>query len=423
MPHGELPLDAIERALHRLAQGVIDSGGMEIGAGDAEEEGDLVARAGASILGQLDDRLVDGLAGGERGEAGFDQALDAEAGLNASCIYEKFHPGHPNKGGNFRLLLSLTVILRIKLNRVMELNYHHLRYFWVTAREGGLRAAAEKLNVSMPSISAQIAQLEEELGEPLFRRSGRGNVLTEAGQVALRYADEIFSLGGELASAIRQQPTTKALRLHVGIVDSFPKLVTQQILHPVFALPQAVHVICREGKVEDLLAQLAAHRLDVVLADEPAPGSLKVRVFNHPLGESGVTFCATPGLAATLRKGFPRSLHQAPALLPAEATGLRRSLERWFHSLGVVPRIVAEFEDAALMKVMASEVRGFIAVPTVVAEEAVERFSLRIIGATEECRDQFFAITAERRLTHPAIVALTRTARPAAKSAGKAKPH
>lgn len=287
------------------------------------------------------------------------------------------------------------------------LNYHHLRYFWAVAREGSLRRAAQKLNVSPPSVSAQIRELEEAFGEKLFRRSGRSNVLTDAGQVALRYADEIFSLGQELANAVKQRPTAKALRLHVGVADSFPKLVTQQILQPVFALAQPVHVICREGKVEDLLAQLAAHRLDVVLADEPAPGSLKVRVFNHPLGECGVTFCAGARLASTLRRGFPRSLNGAPALLPAEGTGLRRSLDRWFQTLGVAPRIVAEFEDPALMKVMASGGQGFIPVPSIVAQEAVDRFSLRIVGATEKCRDQFFAITAERRIHHPAVAVLT----------------
>jgi LysR family transcriptional activator of nhaA len=287
------------------------------------------------------------------------------------------------------------------------LNYHHLRYFWTVAHEGGLRLAAEKLHVSPPSISAQIRELEEILGERLFRRSGRGNVLTDAGQVALRYADEIFNLGSELVNAVKQRPTASSLRLHVGIADSFPKLVTQQVLQPVFSLPQSVHVICREGKVEDLLAQLVAHRLDVVLSDEPAPASVKVRVFNHPLGECGVTFCAASPLAATLRRGFPRSLHGAPALLPADGTGLRRSLEGWFRIMGIVPRIVAEFEDAALMKVMASDGRGFIAVPTVVAQEAAERFTLRPIGSTEKCREKFFAITAERRIHHPAVACLT----------------
>jgi LysR family transcriptional activator of nhaA len=287
------------------------------------------------------------------------------------------------------------------------INFHHLRYFWMVAREGGLRPAAEKLHVSPPSISAQIRELEEALGEKLFRRAGRANVLTEAGQIALRYADEIFGLGRELAAAIKQRPTAKALRLHVGVADSFPKLMTQQILQPVFAMPQSVHVICREGKVADLLGQLAAHRLDVVLADEPASGGAKVRVFNHPLGECGVTFCAGPRLAAALKKGFPRSLHQAPALLPADGTGLRRAVEQWFQSLGIVPRVLAEFEDAALMKVVASDGRGFIPVPTLVAAEAIERFSLREIGATEKCREQFFAITADRRIHHPAVAVIT----------------
>lgn len=287
------------------------------------------------------------------------------------------------------------------------LNYHHLRYFWMVAHEGGLRRAAEKLRVSAPSISTQLRELEGALGEKLFRRSGRGNILTDAGQVALRYADEIFGLGREMTAALKQQPSEKALRLHVGVADSLPKLVTQQVLEPVFSLPQVIHVICREGKVEDLLKELTAHRLDVVLADEPAPASLKARVYNHPLGECGVTFCATARLAAALRKGFPRSLHQAPALLPTEGTGLRRSLALWFKSLGIEPRIVAEFEDAALMKVMAADGRGFIPVPSLVAHEAVDRFSLRIIGDTQNCRENFYAITAERRVQHPAVAALT----------------
>lgn len=291
-----------------------------------------------------------------------------------------------------------------------SLNFHHLRYFWTVAREGGLRQAAEKLHISPPSISAQIGELEAALGEKLFRRAGRANVLTDAGQIALRYADEIFGLGRELSAAIKQQPTAKALRLHVGVADSFPKLVTQQILQPVFAMPLPVHVICREGKVADLLGHLAAHRLDVVLADEPATGGMKVRVFNHPLGSCGITFCAGTKLATTLRNGFPRSLHQAPALLPTEGTGMRRSIEQWFQSLGIVPRVLAEFEDGALMKVMAADGRGFIPVPTLVVQEAVDRFSLRIIGATTKCREQFFAITADRRIHHPAVAVITSAA-------------
>lgn len=291
------------------------------------------------------------------------------------------------------------------------LNYHHLRYFWTVAREGGLRQAAQKLHVSQPSISAQIRELEDAFGEKLFRRQGRSNVLTDAGQIALGYADEIFALGLELTNAIKQRPSAQALRLHVGVADSVPKLVTHEILKPVFSMPRTVHVICREGKIEDLLAQLAAHRLDIVLADEPPSSSHRIRVFDHKLGESGVTFFATAPLSGKLRKRFPKSLHEAPALLPAESTSLRRSLDRWFQEIGVYPQVVADFEDAALMKVIAAEGRGFIALPSVVSDEAVARFSLRAIGTSDRCRVEFHAITAERRISHPAVSMITQEAR------------
>ncbi len=290
------------------------------------------------------------------------------------------------------------------------LNYHHLRYFHAVAKAGGLRAAAEKLRVSQPSISAQIRELEEALGEKLFRRSGRTKVLTDAGQVALRHAEEIFSLGQELISAVKQRPTARAVRLQVGVADSFPKLVTYEILKPVFANVPAVHVVCREGKLEDLLGQLAAHRLDIVLADEPAPSSAQIRAFNHLLGESGVTFCAAAGLAPRLRRGFPGSLHRAPALLPVENTALRRSLESWFRGQGLAPQVVAECEDAALMKVMAANGLGFVPIPTVVVKEAIGRYALKIVGATDQCRDQFHAITAERKITHPLVSLITESA-------------
>ncbi len=291
------------------------------------------------------------------------------------------------------------------------INYLHLQKFWVVAREGSLRAAAEKLRVSQPSISAQIHELEAALGEKLFRRQGRANVLTDVGQIVLRYANEIFSLGQELSNAVRQRPTAEAVRLHVGVADALPKLVTNEILRPVFGLDQTIHVICREGKIEDLLGQLSAHRLDIVLADEPVSSAHRVRAFSHKLGDSGITFCAKPALAVKLKRGFPYSLQGAPALLPAESTSLRRSLERWFQELKIRPRAVADFEDAALMKVVAAEGRGFIAMPTVVAEEAAARYDLQAFGSTERCRDEFFAITTERRIHHPAVAVITDRAR------------
>jgi LysR family transcriptional activator of nhaA len=266
------------------------------------------------------------------------------------------------------------------------------------------------LNVSQPSISAQLRELEEALGEKLFRRVGRSKVLTDAGQVAFRHADEIFSLGRELVSAVKQRPTARAVRLYVGVADSFPKLVTYEILKPVLARAETVHVVCREGKLEDLLAQLASHRLDIVLANEPAPSTAKIRAFNHRLAESSVTFCAAPKLAARLRRGFPQSLHDAPALLPAEATALRRSLENWFRELQIRPRVVAEIEDAALMTVIAANAGGFVPIPTLVVKEAMGRYGLRIVGATDRCRDQFYAITAERRITHPLVSLITENA-------------
>ncbi len=288
------------------------------------------------------------------------------------------------------------------------LNYHHLRYFWVVAKEGGLKKAAEKLHVSQPSISEQIKDLEEALGEPLFRRSGRSNVLTDSGQIVLRYAEEIFGLGAELMRAVKQRPGLQSLRFYVGVADALPKLVVNDILKPVLTMPQTVHIICREGKMEDLLAQLAAHRLDIVLADEPASSSLKFKAFTHLLGESGVCFCAAPRLAARLRKGFPASLDGAPALLPAENTALRRSLEQWFQQQQIRPRVVAEFDDAALMKVLAVDGRGFAPIPAVVADEAISRYELQKAGSTQECKEQFYAITAERRIVHPAAVVITR---------------
>jgi LysR family transcriptional activator of nhaA len=291
------------------------------------------------------------------------------------------------------------------------LNYHHLRYFWTVAKEGSLARAATKLHVSQPSISEQIRELETVLGEKLFRRDGRKNVLTEAGQVVFGYADEIFALGREMMNAVKQRPGTKTLRLYVGVADSFPKLVTNEILKPVFTLPQTVHIICREGKLEDLLAQLAAHRLDIVLADDPATNNTNFKTFNHALGETGTTFCAEARLATRLKKGFPLSLQDAPALLPTENTSLRRALETWFREQNIRPRIVAEFEDLALMKVMAAEGRGFIALPSLALHDAAGRYGFQAIGRAEQCRVQFHAITAERRIAHPAVALITSQAR------------
>ncbi len=291
------------------------------------------------------------------------------------------------------------------------LNYHHLRYFHAVAKEGSLAAAATRLRVSAPAISEQVRELETALGERLFRREGRGNRLTEAGEQVFSYAEEIFSLGDELLSTVKQRPGTRPLRLNVGVVDSFPKILTHEILQPVLDSSPDTRLICVEGRLEELLVQLNAHRLDIVLADEPAFSTTHPHITSHLLGESDTTFCAHPDLAAKLRPGFPRPLHTAPALLPAARTTFRRGLETWFRANRVQPRVVAECDDLALLKVMAADGRGFVPVPTVAAEEAMRRYGLTVVGRARRCTVRFHALTAARRVVHPAVAHLTATAR------------
>jgi LysR family transcriptional activator of nhaA len=287
------------------------------------------------------------------------------------------------------------------------LNFHHLRYFWMVARKGGVRKAAEELHVSQPSISAQLKLLEESLGQKLFRRSGRNLVLTEVGQLVLNYADEIFSAGRELMNAVKQRPGKHPVRLNIGLTDAFPKLIAWRILQAAFRADEPVHVVCREGEIGPLVNHLQAHRLDIVLADEPASSTLKAKTFNHALGDSGITFCAVPALAAKLRRNFPESLNGAPALLPATNMGMRAALETWFDTNGIRPRLIGEFEDSALMEVCSAGGRGFTVVHSVVDRTALKHYDLRVIAKVKECRSQFYAITAERRVKHPAAVAIT----------------
>jgi len=265
--------------------------------------------------------------------------------------------------------------------------------------------------VSQPTISAQIQALEGVLGEKLFRRSGRNLRLTDVGQHVLSYAEEIFSIGQDLVSSVKQRPTSRPLRLHLGVADALPKLVTYRIIEPIFSLEQPVQVSCWETKLSDMLVELAAYRLDIVLADEPASSGVNARIFNHLLGECGVTFCAEATLARKLRRGFPKSLNGAPALLPMANTGLRRSIEKWFHANGIRPRLVGEFEDPALLHVFAFHGLGFIPVATLVAKEAATRFGFGVVGRTDACRQRFYAITPERKLTHPVVTAITSDAR------------
>jgi LysR family transcriptional activator of nhaA len=293
------------------------------------------------------------------------------------------------------------------------LNYHHLLYFWTVAREGSIARAAQELRLAPPTVHAQIRALERNLGQQLLVRRGRGLALTDAGRVVLGYADEIFSLGRELVTAVRQQlpAADRPLRFNVGVVDSVPKLVAKELLQPALRLDPPAHLVVREGKIEQLVAELATHRLDMVLADHPYNAPSSIRIFHHRLGEGGVTFFAAAPLAARLRRKFPESLDGAPALLPTDNTPMRGSLESWFESVGIRPRILAEFEDSALLKVFGADAQGFFAMPSVAVESLARRYGVRVIGATEDCRERFFAISAERRLKHPAVIEITRTAR------------
>jgi LysR family transcriptional activator of nhaA len=293
------------------------------------------------------------------------------------------------------------------------LNYHHLLYFWTVAREGSISRAAKELRLAPPTVHAQIRALEQNLGQQLLVRRGRGLSLTDTGRVVMGYADEIFSLGRELLTAVKQQQPAadRPLRFNVGVVDSVPKTVAKELLKPALRLDPPAHLTVREGKLEPLVAELATHRLDMVLADHPYNAPSTIRIFHHRLGECGVTFFAAPPLAATLKRGFPTSLDGAPALLPTENTAMRSSLESWFESVGVRPRILAEFEDSALLKVFGGDAKGFFAMPSVRVDALARSHSVRVIGSTEDCRERFFALSAERRLKHPAVVAISQTAR------------
>ena len=290
------------------------------------------------------------------------------------------------------------------------LNYHHLLYFWVVAREGSIAAATRKLNLTQPTISAQLRLLEESLGEKLFEKSGRSLALTEAGRVALRYADEIFALGRELRDTLRDRPTGKPVRVTVGIADVVPKLVAYRVLRPAFEAAPDVEMVCREASSETLLTLLGQHEVDLVLTDAPAAGA-PLRAYNHLLGESGTTLFAAPSLAASVRRHFPKSLHRAPLLLPGAATQIRRALELWLDGSGLEPRRVGEFDDLALMTAFGRAGTGIFPAPTAIEDEIEAQYGVRVVGRLPEVRERFYAISAERKIKNPMVSAITSTAR------------
>lgn len=294
-----------------------------------------------------------------------------------------------------------------------DLNYHHLRYLWAVVREGGVSAASRALHVSQPTISAQLRALERNLGESLFHRGGRKLVLTDTGRVVFRYAQEIFALGAELEAYVAgREPSGVHARLRVGIADVVPKLVAHHILEPALALEGGeVDLTCFEGKPATLFAQLATYELDAVISDVPLGPQHNVRAFNHLLGESGLTWFAHPEDAPALRKGFPGSLADAACLLPTVNTAVRRDLDRWFTSLDIRPRTVAEFEDSALLKVFGADGIGAFAAPTVIEDDILAQYGVEAIGRISDVRERFYVVSVERRVQNAAVAAIVEAAR------------
>lgn len=291
------------------------------------------------------------------------------------------------------------------------LNYHHLLYFWTVARAGTIASASRELHLSQPTISTQLKTLEDSLGQKLFMRQGRRLVLTDVGRTAFRYADDIFRLGRELQEAVSRGSAGQGLRFVVGVADVIPKTVAERLLQPAFTAVKELQLEVHEESLPQLLGKLSLHELDVVLSDSPAPHDVKVRAFSHPLGESGTTFVASPVLAQSLKKGFPKNLTGAPFLMPLVGSALRKQLEQYFEANALTPRVVGEFEDSALLKVFGSRGLGIFATPTAIEGDVARKFDVMPLGRTDEVKHQFFAISVERRLRHPAVVAVAESAR------------
>ena len=292
------------------------------------------------------------------------------------------------------------------------MNFKHLHYFWVTAKAGGIMRAGEQLHTTPQTLSGQIKLLEEWLGRKLFRKAGRQLELTEDGRLALHYADEIFALGAELEGALRQAHVGKrVLEFRVGVADSVAKSVAYRLLEPALSVDEPVRLIGSEGKFPDLLAQLALHRLDLVIADEPLSKRVSVQAFNHPLGTTAMSFFAAPAVRRGLIGEFPHCLNGAPMLIQGAASSVRQQLEGWLTRNQIHPRVVGEFDDGALMTAFGREGRGVFMSPTVLEDETVAQFGVEVIGRSDELVEEFFAVSVERRITHPCVAAITSAAR------------
>ncbi len=291
------------------------------------------------------------------------------------------------------------------------LNYQHLLYFWTVVRAGTVLAASEQLRLSPSTISEQLRTLEQALGEKLLRRSGRNLVPTDTGVVVFRYADEIFATGRELLDTLKGRPTGRPMRLVIGIADVVPKTIIRQLIEPARHLDQPVYLICREASTEQLLARLAIHDLDVVLTDAPIGPTAKVRAYSHLLGETGTTFMAMPIVAGRTKGRFPRCLDGIPLLLPADNTAIRRDLDDWLRAENVHPQRIGEFEDFALLRDFGEAGAGVFPAPTVLEKQLQKENGLTVLGRVPSIRGRFYAISLERKLKHPAIVAISESAR------------
>ena len=290
------------------------------------------------------------------------------------------------------------------------MNLRHLRNFWTVARMGGVAKAADRLNLTSQTVSGQVRQLEEELGTALFRPAGRGLELTDAGRMALSYADEILQLGDEMMSALASRQRQPLHVLRVGITDVVPKTIAYRLLAPVGSLPEQVRLVCREGQIDMLLAELALHRLDLVVADRPMPAGLSIRGHNHKLGESGLAFFGAACLSSGKRV-FPDCLDDAPLLVPAVGTTVRGQIDHWLSEYRLSPRIVGEFDDGALMKAFGQAGVGYFPAPALLANEICARYEVDCLGMTDEVKEGFWAISVERRINHPAIKVVVEAAR------------
>ena len=294
--------------------------------------------------------------------------------------------------------------------KLQDLNFLHLFYFWMAVRHGGITAACERLHLTQPTISTQIRKLEKSLGHELFNRDGRELEMTDVGKTVFEYADDMFAVGREMLGALRGVPSQRSLRLHVGVPMVMPKLMTYRLLEPVLQFPQPLQIVCHAAPLDELVAELMRHQHDVILSDAPIASNKRVRTYSHPLGSCGIALCATRDLAARLQRRFPQSLAGAPLLLPAANTELRRLLDGWLDDTGLSPHIVAEVNDSALLQTFGASGAGVFPVPAAVLHEVQRQCDVEVVGHLDNRQLHFYAITLQRKLTHPAIVAISQAA-------------